>query len=358
MKSSLPKRENISGCLLGTAVGDALGLAYEGLSARVIKKIFKRNDRYAFLFGKGIVSDDTEHACITAQAFLKSSNNVEFFTKSMGWSLRFWLLGIPVGIGKATLKSLLKLCLGFPPGKSGVYSAGNGPAMRAPILGVMLGNDPKKLKEYVKACTRITHFDPKAEIGAFTAAYAAYYGMKNGPEKINCTDFFSELTKHIKPDQEFEKIIEKITESVASGDSTEVFAEEIDQKEKISGYIYTTMAAVLFCWFRWKNDFHQSLTEIIRMGGDTDTTAAILGGIAGATCGKRSIPKSLLDNLFEWPRSVSWMEKVSEYLYLKYVQKEDKTKVSLFWPGVFVRNVFFLGVIIFHAIYRIIYLFY
>jgi ADP-ribosylglycohydrolase len=60
------------GCLLGTAVGDSLGLPYEGLSARRARKLFP----------------------------------------------------------DATARSILKLWLGFSPQKSGVFSAGNGPAMR------------------------------------------------------------------------------------------------------------------------------------------------------------------------------------------------------------------------------------
>ena len=76
--------------------------------------------------------------------------------------LRFWLLGLPGGIGYATLKAILKLWLGFKPEHSGIFSAGNGPAMRSAIIGVCYGNDSQKLRELVKASTRLTHTDPKA----------------------------------------------------------------------------------------------------------------------------------------------------------------------------------------------------
>ena len=51
------------GCLMGTAVGDALGLPYEGLSPRRGARMFPDLDRYHLLPGYGMVSDDTEHAC-------------------------------------------------------------------------------------------------------------------------------------------------------------------------------------------------------------------------------------------------------------------------------------------------------
>jgi len=56
-------RSRFTGLLLGQAVGDALGLPWEGLSRRRAVKMFSTPDRYRFLFGRGMISDDTEHAC-------------------------------------------------------------------------------------------------------------------------------------------------------------------------------------------------------------------------------------------------------------------------------------------------------
>lgn len=63
-------QNSVVGCLLGTAVGDALGLPYEGLSRRRGQSMYGAPDRYRFCFGKGMVSDDTEHTCMVAQALL------------------------------------------------------------------------------------------------------------------------------------------------------------------------------------------------------------------------------------------------------------------------------------------------
>ncbi len=63
MTSGLTLPEAATGCLLGTAVGDALGLAAEGLSRKRQQAIFPELDSYHFFFGKGFCSDDTEHAC-------------------------------------------------------------------------------------------------------------------------------------------------------------------------------------------------------------------------------------------------------------------------------------------------------
>jgi ADP-ribosyl-[dinitrogen reductase] hydrolase len=59
-----PSSTAIIGCLLGTAIGDALGLPYEGLSPQRQRRLFPHPDRHQLVFGKGMVSDDTEHTCM------------------------------------------------------------------------------------------------------------------------------------------------------------------------------------------------------------------------------------------------------------------------------------------------------
>lgn len=62
----------ILGCLIGTAVGDALGLPYEGISPRRAVKLLGPPTRFRFLFGRGMVSDDTEHTVLVAEALIES----------------------------------------------------------------------------------------------------------------------------------------------------------------------------------------------------------------------------------------------------------------------------------------------
>src|SRR5690242_17947246 len=52
----VPDERALTGCLTGTAVGDALGLPTEGLSPRRARRLFPDVDRYHFLFGRGMFS--------------------------------------------------------------------------------------------------------------------------------------------------------------------------------------------------------------------------------------------------------------------------------------------------------------
>jgi ADP-ribosylglycohydrolase len=182
--------DRIAGAILGTAVGDALGLPREGLSRRRARRLFGDPPlRHRFLLGRGMTSDDTEHTCMTGQALLRAPDDPDAFARSLAWRLRFWLLGLPAGTGGATLRAVLKLWLGFSPRRSGVWSAGNGPAMRAALLGVCLGHDRQQMRAYVRASTRLTHTDPRAERGAFLVALTAHHGAAHGP----CKEGFPEV---------------------------------------------------------------------------------------------------------------------------------------------------------------------
>src|SRR5260221_9310427 len=91
--------EAIVGAILGTAVGDALGLPYENLSRRRGLRLLGPPDRHRFFFGRGMVSDDTEHACMVAQALIAAGNDAAHFRWNFAWRLRLWLLTLPAGVG-------------------------------------------------------------------------------------------------------------------------------------------------------------------------------------------------------------------------------------------------------------------
>ena len=103
------KKDRLTGVLLGTAIGDALGLPFEGLPFSIVQKKFKEKDRFCFLGKKGIVSDDTELSALLAQSLLKSRNDLHKLIKYFKASLFGWFLRLPWGIGLGTVKACLKI---------------------------------------------------------------------------------------------------------------------------------------------------------------------------------------------------------------------------------------------------------
>ena len=343
----------ITGCILGTAVGDALGLPYEGLNPQRATRLFTDRARYHFFFSKGMVSDDTEHTCMVAQALIASAGNAAQFANDLSRRFRFWLLGLPAGIGFATLRSILKLWLGLPPGRSGVFSAGNGPAMRAAIIGVCHGANTNHLKSLVKSSTVITHTDPKAYYGSLAVALAAHFNATS--DTVDGNEFCSQLERLLSDENadEFLKLVTDAFKSTQQGGSTTEFVESLGLHKGISGYVYHTVPGVIHAWMLNPKDYREALLDIIGCGGDTDTTGAILGGIVGSGTGKRGIPKEWLDNLIEWPRTVEWMEGLAHQLSTSLTTQSQPPAITLPFLGVTIRNVLFTSIVLFHGFRRL-----
>ena len=341
-----------TGCLLGTAAGDSLGLPYEGLSPCRAAKLFPDATQHHLFFGKGMVSDDTEHACFVAQSLIRSRGDVKVFQKRLARSLRWWLLALPAGVGFATLRSIGKLWLGFSPQKSGVFSAGNGPAMRSPILGVAYGHDPEKLKQFVRASTEITHSDPKAYYAALAVALAAH---ESAGDATPAAERFLQTLKDLLPQegaQELHDLLQRAADSAANNEAVSDFAENIGSTKGISGYSYHTVPCVLQVWFGNSQDFARGLQDIIKAGGDTDTTGAIYGGIVGARAGKSGIPAKWLGDIIEWPRTIGWIERVGDAVAASEQSQTGKCP-RYFFPGILLRNLFFLLVVLAHGFRRL-----
>ena len=343
----------IVGCLLGTAVGDALGLPYERLSPRRAARLLGPPDRHRLLFGRGMVSDDTEHACLVARALIESAGDGDRFVRRLGRHLRWWLLGLPAGLGSATLRATLRLWCGFSPRKSGVYSAGNGPAMRSAILGAAV-DDLDRLRELVRLSTRITHTDPKAEYGALAVALAARAARQPAP--VDGALYLETVRTALPADERAAELLNLLQQAVASAAAGEALAALVQRwnwKRGISGYVYHTVPAVIQVWLRHPRSYRDGVMEIIAAGGDADTTAAILGGLIGTAVGRAGIPEDWLRRLLEWPRSVRWMEELGGVLERVVVTGLPARAPRLSALGLLGRNLLFLFVVLVHAFRRL-----
>ena len=334
------------------AVGDALGLPYEGLSAKRGARLFGEPDRYRFFFGRGMISDDTEHACLTAQALIASAGDPEAFLKQLGKRIRWWFAGVSAGLGKATLKSSVRLWLGVSPHKSGVNSAGNGGIMRTVILGAAFPSDRKQLAQLVQFSTRATHRNAKAELGSWIIALAA---AESAAENTLTTERFREVLAESvdwRGDTKFQQLVEAALASVDRGEETTQFAKEQFGGRRVSGYILQTTPVVIHAWLRYGADFATALKETIRCGGDTDTIASVVGGLIAARHGRASIPEEWLAGICEWPRTIDWIDRLGDQLQRVLQTGQPEKPLRLPWWGLVPRNLFFLSWVLVHAIRR------
>lgn len=355
----MTRRDQLVGLVIGGALGDALGLPSEGLSPRRQQTLLPSDLEHAFFLGRGMVSDDTEHAFMTAQALLAAQGNVDLFRRSLGRQLRWWFLGLPAGVGLATARACLRLWLGVPPDLSGVHSAGNGPAMRSAILGAVFADDAARRREFVRASTRLTHVDPRAETAALAVAEVAAWIVRRGagdgvewevrskPPQVGFGDGVIRCVQ-VSQNPEWVSVCAALESALIRGDAVTDFATSLGLTRGVTGYAYHTVPVALYAWLRHRGDFHATLVAAIRCGGDTDTVAAIAGALAGCEVGEQGIPAHWRDGLQDWPRSPGLLKRLAGHL-----AETNGRPVRWFWPGVLPRNLFFLGVVLFHGLRRL-----
>ncbi|MEO2092109.1 MAG: ADP-ribosylglycohydrolase family protein [Gemmataceae bacterium] len=359
----------VVGCLLGQAVGDMMGLPAENLGPRRVAKLFPHFDRPRFLFGYGMGSDDTEHACMTAQALLRSGGDRHRFRRSLAWRLRWWFLAGPPGIGLATLKACVRLWLGWPSHRSGVRSAGNGPAMRAAILFVTAGVEAERERRlghgmdwfpadpsdwaWFADITRITHTDPQAFAGVMAVYAASLHASSERHQPFDANQLFDSFGLLPGFDLPIQRNIALMRPAYEAGKSVAEFAAELKLTRGVTGYIAHTVPVAVYAFLRHPDDYRTAIESVIRLGGDTDTVAAITGALVGARVGKAGIPTEWLDRWADWPRSVAWMERLALELAEGKWREAPQPAVPLAWWAIPFRNLFFFLVVLAHILRRL-----
>jgi ADP-ribosylglycohydrolase len=301
-----------------------------------------------------MVSDDTDHAVFVAQSLLKHPRSVDKFARRMGWCLRFWLLSLPAGVGFATLRSILKLCVGFPPRLSGVRSAGNGPAMRVAAVGAFFGGESDGSERYVEACTRITHTDPRALVGARTVASLAAWSMElDIAERPEPDAFFRRLWAIGGDDTEWLATLDRMKAACRADSSVAEFAEDLGLQRGVTGYIYHTVPVAAYAWYRHFGSFEETLVSVLDCGGDTDTTGAVAGALAGALVGEEGIPANWRKGILDWPRGLRRIGRMGDRLAEAAESGRRGDPVGYAWFLMPLRNLFFLCVVLFHGFRRL-----
>ncbi len=335
--------------LCGTAVGDSLGLPSEGLTPGRILSRWRGVWQQRLFFGKGMISDDTEHTVFVAQCLAAGPSSPEDFQHRLAWKFRWWLLCIPAGIGFATLRSILKLWLGFPPARSGVFSAGNGPAMRSAVIGVFWADDSEKLKEFVRASTRLTHTDPRAEIAALAVALTARWAAQS--TTVPDPKAMRDLWLSAGPDEgEWQKLVREMALCLERGDSVQEFAHSLGLQKGVSGYAYHSVPVALYAWLHHFGDFRASLEAVLNCGGDTDTVGAITGALAGLSS---PIPEEWIVSICDYPISARYLSDLADVLAV--AQKGGGLPVPSFhWWALPFRNLLFLTIVLMHGLRRLV----
>lgn len=294
-----------TGCFIGLAIGDAYGASYEGgIMERLLWKLIGNTSE-----GKRRYTDDTQMSIDIAQSYLEHAGIVQDhlalkFTSSYKWSR---------GYGPSAARLLQGISKGqdwrklnrkkFQDG-----SLGNGAAMRAPIVALCHPYNDNTLDHLIQQSAEITHTHPLAIEGAHAIAIATCMALKDAPTDNIVQTMLSKSNSAI-----YRSKLNTCSDFLIS----ENVIENKLIKQKLGNGILATESCITAIYFALKyreSEFEQMLKAIFSLGGDTDTIAAMAGGIWGACNGVKN-----LTSLAEEVENISMIESLAIQLYKQHL---------------------------------------
>jgi ADP-ribosylglycohydrolase len=213
--------------------------------------------------------------------------------------LEWYNSGNTRGIGTTTAGAMVKLRLGAPWQQSGITAlddgrpaSGNGTAMRASPIGLVYRNDMGRLLVAAMTDASITHNATEPKIGSIAVALGtAFLANRQATPQDVCYH-----VSEILSDSQVKIKIKQAQKWLEQGTKLSSIAEEALAVIGTSGYVPETVGAAFFCLGATDN-FKDAVVMAVKAGGDTDTTAAIVGAMAGTYYGLDAIPNEYKDNV-------------------------------------------------------------
>lgn len=318
-------QDKIKGCMLGGAIGDALGYPIEFITYPTIQSIYGQEgilgyecDPYA---RKAVISDDTQMTLFTAEGILRCQDRTKEkeIRDSIYVSYLHWL-STQNGLGSTVDSELLKIpelhhlrapgdtCLfALESGKMGSikeplnHSKGCGGIMRVAPIAVLKDYDIYELDRLGAEAAAITHGHPLGYMTAAVLVHIIYRIIYGGCSRGNhledivleARESINEIFIENKFLEELNDVIKKAIEKAKNDKSDMKNIEDIGE-----GWVAEeTLGIALYCSLRYKDDFSRALRVSVNHSGDSDSTGAVTGNIMGALWGYSKIPERWKENL-------------------------------------------------------------
>lgn len=285
--------ERYRGCLLGLAIGDAVGTTLEFQSPGTFTPINDMVGAGSFGLKPGQWTDDTSMALCLAESLIEQHGfePTDQLEKYLKWYREGHLssTGECFDIGNTVQTALLQFERTRQPycGSTNPRSAGNGSIMRLAPVPLFFAQNPQEAIAKSAESSRTTH-------GAATAIDACRYlgallvGAVNGASREEL------LSNHYSPIPGYwdeNPLVEQIDE-IAAGS----FKYREPPQIQGTGYVVNSLEAALWAFER-SDSFKEGCLLAVNLGDDADTTGAVYGQLAGAFYGEQGIPEDWRNRL-------------------------------------------------------------
>jgi len=286
MTVTVDRIDRARGCLLGLAIGDAIGTTVEFKPRGSFPLMTDMIGGGPFRLKAGEWTDDTSMAlCLGASLLKKGFDLHDQISGYVRWYRKGYMssTGRCFDIGNATSDALRRFEAEGNPvaGSTNPRSAGNGCIMRLAPVPIRYVNEPEKAADYSAEQSKTTHGALECIEASRLFGEILVRALQGGLTKEQVL-----VSKSPMADQ----LLSPRLQSIAAGD---YFTCDRDQIRG-SGYVVDSLEAALWCFYTTDN-FGDAVLAAANLGDDADTTAAITGQVAGAFYGEAGIPRIWLD---------------------------------------------------------------
>ncbi len=293
MKLDGAQADRVAGVLVGTAAGDALGAGYEFTTPGPAADIDMIGGG-PFGFAPGEWTDDTSMAVAVARVTaegrdLRTADGLD----AVAAGFLEWFNGGPKDVGSQTrmvLSSRDRTAAGMTAtaGSISGRTGGNGSLMRTAAVGIAYLDEAAACLDAALQVSALTHADERAGQACQMWSYAIRHAALTGS--------FGGVRGYL---------------DVAAPEAADFWGQRLDEAETgepadfgNNGWV---VHALQTAWWAISNteqnrdQFPQAVELAVRAGNDTDTTAAIAGGLLGARWGLSAVPERWVRMLHGWP---------------------------------------------------------
>lgn len=290
----------VIGALVGTAVGDALGMPIEGLSHANVRTYYKgikeyRDDDQRGDLQAGQWTDDTQMTFAVARALTAHPDSPDAWTSAVAEEY-VALRGEARRWGETTTSAVGQLANGSSPSESGVRDRPtDGAAMRAAPLGAWYAArdlDRKTAFRAVRSVLAVTHRHPAALTAGWGQTVAVCTLLEWTPDEFDRATFWDRLLdatewaeERLDGDTRVSQRMDTLT------DQLDAFP--LDLRDACEGVGVRADEAWPFACAMVARRAHlleNTLLSGINVGGDADTTGAMMGAMVGALHGWSAFP--------------------------------------------------------------------
>ncbi len=295
-------QEKITDAILGVATGDALGVPVEFYTreARKLDPVTGMRDGGFHNQKPGTWSDDTSMALALMDSLTRKGFDAEDQMRCYVdwlWSCKYTARDDVFDVGGTCSTAIHRFINGTPVSRCGAreeQSNGNGSLMRIMPMALWLygtgrGRLTPETAELIHGSSAVTHATLRCQM-ACGIYCAVAFRLCDGEEPRTA------VANGVRDALEYYGSREQFAGEMKNFASLATVGSWPEQMIRSGGYVLHTLQAALWCFLQTDN-YADCVLLAVNLGSDTDTTAAVAGGLAGLAYGEKNIPGEWLDVL-------------------------------------------------------------